>query len=254
MLPTTNLQERDDWRTIWMMLVGSWYLLGKAEPFLQRSKISYRRAQTFASGILSNAVGPEDSWTALVRHPWPAGFWPFRACRDWLCTTPSVREMGRPRWIETMNADVGASYHRQALTQAAVWFWVSVAAAAAGFLWILYTGLATDLSSGAYIARLSPSVISEAVAFLFFRQASAARERATELFDRHRRDRQVEGSSALVASIQDVTLRSAVQAQLALQMSGLKPKPIDLSTFVAPQTVANPEGRSVPGLEAAADD
>jgi hypothetical protein len=180
---------------------------------------------------------------------------PVRGCRDRLCTTPSVREMGRPRWIKTMNDDVlGDSYHLQALTQAAVWFWVSVVAAAAGFLWILHTGLATDLSSGAYIARLSPSVISEAVAFLFFKQPSAARERATELFDRHRRDRQVEGSSALVATIQDVTLRSVVQAQLALQMSGLKPKPIDLSTFVAPQTFANPEGRSVPSLEASAHD
>jgi hypothetical protein len=147
---------------------------------------------------------------------------------------------------------LGDRYHEQALTQATVWFWTSVTAAAAGFLWILYTGLATELSAGAYIARLSPSIISEVVAYLFFRQASATRERATELFDRHRRDRQVEGSSALIATIEDVTLRSAMQAQIALHMSGLKPKPIDLRTFIAPpQTVASP---MVPTREASAND
>jgi len=74
-LPSASLEERNDWRTIWMMLVGAWYLLGKAEPFLQGNKISYRRAQTFARKILGNSVGPEDRWPALGRHPWPAGFY-----------------------------------------------------------------------------------------------------------------------------------------------------------------------------------
>jgi hypothetical protein len=47
-------------------------------------------------------------------------------------------------------------------------------------------------------------------------------------------------SSSIVASIEDVRLRSAVKAQLALHMSGLEPKAIDLSAFLSTQNVADP--------------
>ena len=64
--------------------------------------------------------------------------------------------------------------------------------------------------------------------------------------------------AALVSSIEDVRLRNAVKAQIALQMSGLQPSPIDPTTFVSgepeggsgrtnkksPESVPTPGGRS----------
>lgn|SRR4029077_18022313 len=69
--------------------------------------------------------------------------------------------------------------------------------------------------------------------FCFFKQAAEIRQRATELYDRLRQDKQVAESSAIVASIEDVHLRSAVKAQLALHMSGLQPNAIDLGAFLS---------------------
>ena len=73
----------------------------------------------------------------------------------------------------------------------------------------------------------------DAVAFLFFRQASETRQRATELYDRLRRDKQMTESLRLVTSIEDLRVRSAVKAQMALHMSGLDPAPIDLTKFLS---------------------
>jgi hypothetical protein len=79
----------------------------------------------------------------------------------------------------------------------------------------------------------------DAVAFLSFRQAVETRQRATELYDRLRRDKQMAESSAIVASIEDVRRRSAVKAQLALHVSGREPKPIDLGNFLSSQGVGS---------------
>jgi len=73
----------------------------------------------------------------------------------------------------------------------------------------------------------------DTVAFLFFRQASETRQRATELYDRLRKDKQASEAIALVAAIEDIKVKSAVQAQLALHMAGLEPAPIDLTKFLA---------------------
>jgi hypothetical protein len=75
--------------------------------------------------------------------------------------------------------------------------------------------------------------VMDAVAFLFFRQASETRQRATELYDRLRRDKQMAESATLVGSIEDLRLRGAVKAQLALHMAGLQPNGIDLSSFLS---------------------
>jgi hypothetical protein len=115
-----------------------------------------------------------------------------------------------------------SSYHGQALGQARVQFWVSIVAAVVGFAWILYFGANIDSESLATISKTLPGIVTEVVAFLFFRQASETRQRATELYDRLRRDKQLAESVALVASIEDVRVKSAVKAQIALHMSGLE--------------------------------
>lgn len=126
-----------------------------------------------------------------------------------------------------------SSYHEQALSQANVQFWFSVAAATAGFVWILYAAMDIKPDNLITISKTLPGVVMDAVAFLFFKQASETRQRATELYDRLRRDRQSANSVALVEAIPDAKVRSAVQAQIALHMAGLQPTPIDLTKFLS---------------------
>ena len=138
------------------------------------------------------------------------------------------------------------NYHEQALAQAKAQFWFSVAAATIGFGWILWAGSAIHPASPATVTKTLPGVVMDAVAFLFFKQASETRQRATELYDRLRRDKQVAESAAIVGSIEDIRLRSAVKAQLALHMSGLQPNPIDLSIFLSAAPMNPDPGKSAP--------
>src|SRR6266516_3495197 len=125
-------------------------------------------------------------------------------------------------------------YHEQALSQAKAQFWFSVFAACVGFAWILYAGADIRAESLSTISRIVPGAVLDAVAFLFFRQASETRQRATELYDRLRRDQQTSDSVALASSIEDLKVRSVVKAQIALHLSGLQPNPIELGSFLSP--------------------
>jgi phosphate/sulfate permease len=125
------------------------------------------------------------------------------------------------------------NYHEQALEQAKVQFWFSIVAAVIGFGWILYTGSNIDTEKIITILKTLPGVVMDAVAFLFFRQAAETRQRATELYDRLRKDKQIVESVKLVSSIEDYKVRSAVQAQISLHMAGLAPVPIDLTKFLS---------------------
>jgi len=129
-----------------------------------------------------------------------------------------------------------SSYHEQALSQAKVQFWFSVVAATVGFIWILYAGMDIKSESASSLMKTLPGVVMDAVAFLFFRQASETRQRATELYDRLRKDKQMAESANLVAEIEDKKVRSVVQAQIALHMAGLQQSPIDLSSVLANNT------------------
>jgi hypothetical protein len=124
------------------------------------------------------------------------------------------------------------SYHKQALDQSKVQFWVSVAGAMIGFLWIIYSAIGIDPAHIGTILRILPGVVMDTVAFLFFRQASETRQRATELYDRLRSDSERSQAVELVESIEDERVRSVIKAQISLHMAGLQPSPIDLSTLV----------------------
>jgi len=125
------------------------------------------------------------------------------------------------------------SYHTQALSQARVQFWFSVTAATIGFIYILYAATLIDGATFLSYFKVLPGVIIDAVAALFFTQAEKTRERATELYDRLRQDQQMTRAEAVVESIEDLKIRSAVKAQIALHMTGLKPKEIDLTAFMS---------------------
>jgi uncharacterized membrane-anchored protein YhcB (DUF1043 family) len=138
-----------------------------------------------------------------------------------------------------------SGYHEQALSQSSTQFWFSVAAAAIGFAWILYTGLEIRAENLASALKTTPGIVLDAVAFLFFRQASETRQRATDLYDRLRRDKQTSDSISLVDSIDDVRVRSAVKAQMALHMAGLAPDPINLTQFVSRAEALAPEAAAI---------
>ncbi len=141
-----------------------------------------------------------------------------------------VIEQASPEEKELVE-DLVNSYHQQALSQAKVQFWFSVAAATVGFGYIIYSANQVEMTSVVSYMKILPGVVIDVVAALFFRQAEQTRERATDLYDRLRQDRQAARAEAMVASIEDTTIRSAVKAQIALHMAGLEPKEIDLPTF-----------------------
>jgi len=116
----------------------------------------------------------------------------------------------------------------QAHSQAKVQFWFSVIAATVGFLYILYATQRAADGTWAIVGNVLPGAVIDAVAFLFFRQAEQTRERATALYDRLRQDRQSEKANSIVDTIDDKYVKSLVKAQIALHMSGLSPKELNL--------------------------
>lgn len=133
--------------------------------------------------------------------------------------------------------DLVTGYHQQALSQAKVQFWFSVIAATVGFIFIIFSANSITLDQLSSVIKIVPGVIIDAVALLFFRQAEQTRERATALYDRLRADNQMRNAKAIVESIEDIQIKSAVKAQIALHMAGLKPKEIDLTTFLSPNNI-----------------
>jgi hypothetical protein len=107
----------------------------------------------------------------------------------------------------------------------------SVIAASVGFIYILayaWVGLNVGQNTTAIAIQAVPGLVMEVVALLFFKQSEQTRERATALYDRLRQDNQINAARVIVDSIDDVKIRSLVRAQIALHVSGLKPREIDL--------------------------
>lgn len=131
----------------------------------------------------------------------------------------------RPDATWSLVEDLVNGYHQQALDQARVQFWFSIAAATVGFsiiLFALFTSLGRQDDSMRLLLGTLPGIAINAVAALFFRQAGETRERATALYDRLRTDRQRSEALSLVESIDSVEVRNAVKAELVLHMAGLQ--------------------------------
>jgi hypothetical protein len=124
-------------------------------------------------------------------------------------------------------------YHRQALHQAKVQFYFSVVAAAVGIAIIIGSLLQIDPQNLASLTKALPGTVIDAVAFLFFKQAEATRQRATELYDRLRNDNVQYHSMRTVEEISDPLIKNVVRAQLALHMAGLKPEVVNLQSLLS---------------------
>jgi hypothetical protein len=128
--------------------------------------------------------------------------------------------------------DLITSYHRQALAQSRVQFWFSVVAATSGFSLILYLVLHAA-GAGSHPSDVAlkalPGLTMDAVAALFFRQASETRQRATDLYDRLRSDNERSQALQLIESIEESPIRAMMKAQLAMSFGGISSSP-DLNT------------------------
>ena len=126
-----------------------------------------------------------------------------------------------------------SSYHQEALCQARIFFWFSVVAFTIGFCCILYGAYffsATD--NWPTVVLVLPGFAINAVAVLILKQAEQTRQRSTELYDLLRTDNQVAKAKVLLSSIEDVKIRSIAQVQIALHMSGVSTKNLDVTRLI----------------------
>lgn len=103
-------------------------------------------------------------------------------------------------------------------------FWFSVVAASSGFAIIIVAIISTFMQQTAgtqTLLQVIPGIAIEAVAALFFKQATETRERATALYDRLRTDRERASALTLLESIDNATLKDAIKAEIAIHMAGL---------------------------------
>ena len=148
-------------------------------------------------------------------------------------TQGGKKDVEKGNSIGSLIEELISSYHRQALSQAGIQFYFSVVAAAIGFGIIMYMAL-TKSASGELelILKSLPGVAISSVAGLFFKQAGESRQRATELYDRLRTDKQLKGAVSLINSIDDVRIKSIIKAQIAMSMAGLKYDPISIADLI----------------------
>lgn len=119
--------------------------------------------------------------------------------------------------------DLIRTHHEQALTQAAIQFWTSLVASILGFVFII---IMIFLANGSqwyeYVLKVLPGVIIETVSYLFFKQSSETRSRATEFLNKLRSDDQISKSIVIADSIDDTKLKSIIKAKIALHICGIK--------------------------------
>lgn len=142
-------------------------------------------------------------------------------------------ELSRP--IQSAIEELVTSYHSQALRQAGIQFYFSVAAATVGFALIIYSAIsAVNTDNPRKLLDTFPGAIISGVSALFFKQAEDTRRRATDLYDRLRSDERQSQAVSIADRIESQEFRSLVQAQLVLQLADVKDaKPIDLGSQIS---------------------
>lgn len=197
------------------------------------AKSSQNQAETLAAAIKSYEANRRATSTELLLQKLPEGISPHEflaKLEDIAARIPAERGDASPA-MEPFERLINA-YHEQALSQAQVQFWFSVAAATVGFVWIIYTGSTAGEADLMQLLKTLPGIAIDAVAFLYFRQAAETRDRSTQLYDRLRTDRQSTESISLVRSIADEKIRCMVQAMIALHMSGIEVPKLDADTML----------------------
>lgn len=114
------------------------------------------------------------------------------------------------------------NHHEQAILQASVQFWFSLIASVVGFIFIIaMIVMANNSQWYEYVFRILPGVVIETVSFLFFKQSSETRERASDFLNRLQNDDQIAKGIVIADSIDDEALKSNIKAQIALHICGI---------------------------------
>lgn len=114
------------------------------------------------------------------------------------------------------------SHHEQALSQASIQFWSSLVASIVGFLFIIFMIVfANNAHWYEYVLKVLPGTIIEAVSYLFFKQSSETRNRASDFLNRLRNDEQISKSIVIADSINNEELKSLIKAKIALHICGI---------------------------------
>ncbi|MEH2397384.1 TRADD-N-associated membrane domain-containing protein [Nostoc sp.] len=144
----------------------------------------------------------------------------------------NLPELNKP--IKSVVENLIKNYHSQALTQAGIQFYFSLAAATVGFFLIIYAGIsAVNTDNPKKLWNTLPGAVISVVSALFFKQAEETRKRATDLYDRLRLDERQAQAITIANTIESEEFRSLVQAQLVFHLADVKDaKPIDLSSQV----------------------
>lgn len=115
-----------------------------------------------------------------------------------------------------------SSHHEQALSQASTQFWSSLVASIIGFLFIiLMIVFANNSHWYEYVLKVLPGAIIETVSYLFFKQSSETRNRASDFLNRLRNDEQISKSIVIADSINNEELKSLIKAKIALHICGI---------------------------------
>lgn len=196
-------------------------------------ELEFQRLQEVQKTLMAKVVDAQSTSVASISNQLPEGLSSEElTSRISQIVRASVSEIATKAGKDSLSfvSDLVTGYHQQALSQARVQFWFSVVAATVGFGYILFAAVRTSDGSLSVVLNVLPGVVIDAVALLFFKQAEQTRERATALYDRLRQDSQIESARAMVESIDDIHVRSLVKAQIALHMTGLSPKELDLQS------------------------
>lgn len=114
------------------------------------------------------------------------------------------------------------SHHEQALSQASIQFWTSLIASIVGFLFIIFMMIfANNEQWYEYVLKVLPGAIIETVSYLFYKQASETRNRASDFLNRLRNDEQISRSIVIADSINNEELKSLIKAKVALHICGI---------------------------------
>ncbi|WP_097003909.1 TRADD-N-associated membrane domain-containing protein [Lacrimispora amygdalina] len=113
-------------------------------------------------------------------------------------------------------------HHQQALQQSNVQFWFSILAAIVGFITIIFSVFVfSNINWYDYVLKTIPSIVMEAVSFLFFNQARETRDRATKFFKELNYEKQIAKSVAIADTIESEEIKSKVKSQIALRIIGI---------------------------------
>ena len=129
--------------------------------------------------------------------------------------------------LKETDEDLLRKHHKQALRHADIQFWIGLAAAITGFVFIIYMIYSLKTTANAkwyeYVSGSLPGAIITVVSALFFKQAQATRDRGSEFFERLNYQKQVTNSVAIAESIKGSDLQDQVKAKIALLIIGINP-------------------------------